>query len=333
MKEEQGKRVIRCSFIFILLIMIVLTLQKVACLQGTARVINYAGILRGATQRLVKLELADETSEALLQRIDVIFYGLRYGSEEEQLIQVKDTVFQTHLKNWEKNWNILKQKINEGDKNDFIEISEENFQLADITVNEAECYTEHLVKEIQVISGVMILDMIGIVCMFIYESIKQRKLSYSNVELRKKAYLDLHTGLRNKSSCNEVFTDQEQVKKDTACIMCDLNDLKQVNDTLGHMEGDTLIIQFANILKEIIPEGNFIGRYGGDEFVILLEMIKEEDVKDLLSKLQKRVDRMGVSVAYGYAGCWDKEGCSKKELLDEADRNMYLKKREMKTKE
>ena len=56
------------------------------------------------------------------------------------------------------------------------------------------------------------------------------------------------------------------IKKDiitdpTACIMFDLNNLKTVNDTMGHSAGDQLILNFAKLLRSVIPEKDFVGRY------------------------------------------------------------------------
>ena len=52
--------------------------------------------------------------------------------------------------------------------------------------------------------------------------------------------------------------------------MFDLNNLKEVNDTLGHAAGDSMIANFAHILRKVVPEKDFVGRYGGDEFIAIL---------------------------------------------------------------
>ena len=72
----------------------------------------------------------------------------------------------------------------------------------------------------------------------------------------------------------------------------DLNGLKEVNDTIGHLAGDTLIMNFANILRTSIPQQHFVGRYGGDEFVILTlgrsKEYLEERAKMLVDKVRER---------------------------------------------
>jgi len=56
----------------------------------------------------------------------------------------------------------------------------------------------------------------------------------NNDELSEKAYIDLATGLPNKNKCEELLSAHYVINKPTACFMLDLNDLKKVNDTLGH---------------------------------------------------------------------------------------------------
>lgn len=71
-------------------------------------------------------------------------------------------------------------------------------------------------------------------------------------------------------------------------IIFDLNDLKEVNDTLGHIAGDTLIMNFAHIIRTSIPEKYFVGRYGGDEFIALLNDVSEDEVKSIIKRFKMK---------------------------------------------
>ena len=97
------------------------------------------------------------------------------------------------------------------------------------------------------------------------ETVAAVKVSNANRQLEQKAYIDLHTGLPNKSKCEELFHNVEFIKTPTACIVFDMNNLKRVNDSLGHSIGDQLILNFARLLRNSIPAKHFVGRYGGDE--------------------------------------------------------------------
>ena len=148
--------------------------------------------------------------------------------------------------------------------------------------------------------------------------------------LEQKAYLDAHTGLPNKSRCEEVFHDLRFLDRNVACIMFDLNNLKIANDTLGHSVGDQLIVNFANILRNVIPSKEFVGRYGGDEFVAVIRDMPKEDVIGLLEKLKEEVDdfndhgkNIKISYAYGWAFSDDYTECTLRTLFDRADKHMY----------
>ena len=97
------------------------------------------------------------------------------------------------------------------------------------------------------------------------ETVAAVKVSRANRQLEQKAYIDLHTGLPNKSKCEELFHNVEFIKTPTACIVFDMNNLKRVNDSLGHSIGDQLILNFARLLRNSIPAKHFVGRYGGNE--------------------------------------------------------------------
>ncbi|RJX70018.1 GGDEF domain-containing protein [Vibrio sinensis] len=89
-----------------------------------------------------------------------------------------------------------------------------------------------------------------------------------------------------------------------ACIFVDLDNLKTVNDTFGHIAGDEVIVLFANILKETFQhEDDHIGRFGGDEFVVythdfnLLEEL-ESKLKRLLKLLRKTIEKNNKRVVF-----------------------------------
>lgn len=87
---EMLKKYFEPILIVTLSILIFLTIYNLSLLQGTARVINYAGIVRGATQREVKLEIAGMPSEKLINELDGIMDGLQHGGSQYQLVKLDD---------------------------------------------------------------------------------------------------------------------------------------------------------------------------------------------------------------------------------------------------
>lgn len=127
-----------------------LSLVSIHNLQGNARVINYTGVVRGATQRLVKEELKGRADDALIARLDGIMEELATGVGANRLIRLNDQAYQDLLASMEDQWQELKEEImlvRQGkDSQTLFELSESYFQLADTTVTAAEQYTEQQVN-------------------------------------------------------------------------------------------------------------------------------------------------------------------------------------------
>lgn len=105
------------------------------------------------------------------------------------------------------------------------------------------------------------------------------------------SYTDALTGLYNRSSFDEKLNQYNQEKYlPLGIIMGDVNGLKLVNDTLGHLEGDKLIKSISNVLKDVCSNRGSVFRWGGDEFMILLpncsEQLCENIMKEILDKCQ-----------------------------------------------
>ena len=159
-------------------------------------------------------------------------------------------------------------------------------------------------------------------------------------ELNQRARLDMQTGLCNKASCEEQLTGTPGSSDPTGVMMFDLNHLKRINDTLGHDAGDELIVSFARILRKGLPAGTFIGRYGGDEFIVILRPSSHRQLDAAMNSLlsiterfNARASRISVSFACGYVLSSDYPGYTMLELLREADARMYEEKRRQYTAE
>lgn len=167
---------------------------------------------------------------------------------------------------------------------------------------------------------------------FIFYIVIMGYLSIS--EINKKANIDMHTGVFNKSRCNELLDENEIISDSQGIIMFDLNRLKYTNDTFGHDKGDVLISQFANILRENISNQNFVGRFGGDEFIVVIKAADEDQVLMINDKILKAVeqyntetDSVSMSYSMGYALSEDYPGLTLRELLQKADGFMYRNKK------
>ncbi len=160
-------------------------------------------------------------------------------------------------------------------------------------------------------------------------------------ELRNQALVDELTGLYNRRGF--MFLAQQQLKlanrkqMGMLLLFADFNNLKWINDTLGHHKGDLALIETANILKETFREPDIIARIGGDEFVVLATEDRREIAEILITRLQENLDTHNARGTRGYKlslsmgiARYDPEcPCSIDELLDRADSLMYAQKREV----
>lgn len=151
--------------------------------------------------------------------------------------------------------------------------------------------------------------------------------------LIKLAQRDNLTNLYNRRSFEETLNQyNRKMVKQIGIISIDINGLKFINDTLGHLAGDKLIVNSAKIISEIFEDYGHVSRIGGDEFAVILENIKESQIKEMLSALDTRLQKYNastqirsISLAYGYS--YHKSGFADMEYMFQiADNNMYQNK-------
>ena len=103
---------------------------------------------------------------------------------------------------------------------------------------------------------------------------RERQLLEANERLRHMSQTDGLTGLDNRrhleERLREMFEHAKRLNEPFSCVMCDLDRFKSVNDTYGHQAGDAVLKQFARILRNEVREIDRVGRYGGEEFMLLL---------------------------------------------------------------
>ncbi len=149
-------------------------------------------------------------------------------------------------------------------------------------------------------------------------------------------YLSLHdslTGLYNRIYFEEEMSRIERGRYNAVGILsCDVDGLKLVNDTLGHDQGDSLLVAAARVIKECFREGDLVARIGGDEFSIVLPDTTEPAVENACQRIQEAVTsynatnpELPLSISVGFAVS-DGADRNLKDLFKEADNCMYRKK-------
>jgi diguanylate cyclase (GGDEF) domain len=123
---------------------------------------------------------------------------------------------------------------------------------------------------------------------------RERKLINANEQLRHMSQTDPLTGLDNRRNLeerlSEMFEHARRLNEAFSCVMCDLDRFKSVNDSYGHQAGDAVLKQFAQILKDEAREIDRVGRYGGEEFMLLLPGTVLDAAVTFAERVRKRVE-------------------------------------------
>ena len=355
MKKKKSKK--KTSFIsktamtvltIILIILFFCIMSMVEKIQGTARVVNYAGLVRGKTQRIIKLEDAGEPQDTMIADINAYIDGLQNGSSELDLVRLDDRDFQDKMTELASYFEELKAEIllvrEKGYENTaIIEKSETFFKICDEATGLAEAYSQRMASSLKKLEQVVVGDIIGLVFVIGMELIKAVRYAAMNRILQKKVYLDEATGLPNKNKCEEILEGSdggEEISGVYAVCVFDLNNLRTINNSLGHDKGDEYIRSFAVQLRKAVPEEYFVGRNGGDEFLAILRGLNREEVEACMNHIRTQTaeysrqhPEMPISYAGGYALSTEFEDCDIRELFRHADQNMYIDKNRAKMEE
>ena len=156
--------------------------------------------------------------------------------------------------------------------------------------------------------------------------------------IEKQVSQDPLTGLNNRGQLARYIAQrggQRGEKTATAVVMIDIDRFKAINDTYGHAEGDQALVIVSDALKRAVSHCDlpaFLGRYGGDEFILILHPAESGDIDRLIGGIRGEIDRAALDRALPYpirisAGhALQAEGQSLQDCIQRADRQLYLDK-------
>lgn len=144
----------------------------------------------------------------------------------------------------------------------------------------------------------------------------------------------------NRRYINEVLpveiTISTTVNKSFWIILVDIDLFKEVNDTYGHLAGDIVLKEFANILKVCMKDQNgWIARYGGEEFLISINYANQEEIIELTEIMRKSVENhifyyrdipIKITASFGICSIDEVENCNMFNFIDCADKKLYFAK-------
>jgi diguanylate cyclase (GGDEF)-like protein len=157
-------------------------------------------------------------------------------------------------------------------------------------------------------------------------------------EVQGLALTDPLTGLQNRRSLFEVgrieFARAQRLERPFSCMMLDLDHFKQINDNYGHPVGDQVLQEFARRCLKSVREIDLVGRYGGEELIILLPETEREMAVTIADRLRLAIatepikipeGEVNITVSIG-VGAMDENTTQLETLIARADQAMYIAK-------
>ncbi|MDM8349601.1 sensor domain-containing diguanylate cyclase [Pseudomonas sp. sp1636] len=141
------------------------------------------------------------------------------------------------------------------------------------------------------------------ICLIIYDvtsvAINKQQLQATNLQLQQLSRTDRLTGLNNRGYWEEClqheYARHRRYQSMAALVMFDIDHFKKVNDTYGHPAGDKVIQAVAAVVREQVRDTDIAGRYGGEEFVVLLPDVDSSGAMLFAERLRLRIESLLVS--------------------------------------
>lgn len=165
------------------------------------------------------------------------------------------------------------------------------------------------------------------VCKNVYRIVG--KMMENAIRVKTLAAMDDMTGMYNRNKLLEVVGSDAYKDMQVAIIYWDINRLKYVNDTFGHLSGDFLIVKIAESIKQVCSEQAEAFRYGGDEFIMIIKDGTADLAEEIIAKWKKVVaeiddtSELPISASVGYAVG---QGKDMRTIIGKADKKMYANK-------
>lgn len=299
-------------------------------LEYDAKQINEVGIIRGAIQRLTKLELNNYPDDEGMNRIEVGLDVLA-NLDKSYVESYGETV--ADIQN---NWSRYKMVIEElrvtpteENRNELFDISEALWIQTNQAVYLTQRSSELKIAKFKLILPVLLINIMLIVVIALL--IK----SYVRDQLEKTANYDALTKIYNRHLLYQVLEREinrsDRYNKEFSFILFDIDNFKRVNDSFGHDKGDLVLIELCRLCEDCIRKSDIFARFGGEEFVIVAPETGLEQGLILAEKIRKKVEEHSfkavghITVSVGITQ-YDK-GDTRDSLYKRADIALYHAKR------
>lgn len=163
----------------------------------------------------------------------------------------------------------------------------------------------------------------------------KNELEKKNTILNAIATTDKLTGIANRNKLDHVLEEEYQrtlrFGHPFSILIMDIDHFKKVNDTHGHQTGDQVLVEMANLLKEYIRDTDTVGRWGGEEFMVICPETDEKGIAILAHTLKEHIEKYAFSIvhhqtaSFGLSTYMSKDTISL--LIEKADKALYKAKK------
>ncbi len=304
-------------------------------IKNDARVINYAGIVRGSIQRISKLELSGVQANKYISEINTILAD--FDNQGKGLdIFIRSRKYMELEQKLRKEWKLLQEEIYELRRNNYqgnrarvLELSEKCWITANVLVFEAQSISENklvFLRFVFIISGINIAAVVLIIVLI--RRHVRNKLEYL-------ASYDHLTGILNRYSFNVILKQEMKLLNRrhllSSLLIFDIDHFRRINDKFGHDTGDDVLKKMAKLISNSLRNSDAFFRIGGEEFAVVAVGTKLEQAKILAEKMRNMVNsydfgKVGkVSISIGIAEYRENE--TQEAFFKRADNALYTAKK------
>lgn len=327
-QRKTGGIVLLAALLFLFLAVSLLTVVRIQRqTRDHGMMINQLGIVRGMTQRIVKLELAGENTVELVRSVDdtITLYHRRFRtasldqimrSVEEQWVSLKETI-ELHRGARTDEKERLEQAL--------LEQSETMWRSTNASVFLGQMKTEESREMFRFIALLVLVELIiGGLILFLFIRVVRLKIEPGSL-------LDPLTGCYNRNvffaELQSEISRAERYKVPFSLIEFDIDHFKKVNDSYGHDTGDRVLRELTAYVRGLLRSSDILARTGGEEFTIIVPHTDAADARRLAEKLRKEIEEYNfdlpepVTCSFGVSTY--SEGESWQDLFSRADELLY----------
>jgi diguanylate cyclase (GGDEF)-like protein len=294
-----------------------------------AMVINKLGTIRGSLQRVVKLELSDQQSDELINKIDLTL--AEFKTEKIKLFDSSNDVMDA-INDVENSWTKVKGTIysfrkipSEENRLQLLMDSEDAWYKSNSMVFVSQTSSEHKVSKYKLSFIAFFFNiLLSLIIIFLIKR-------YVKDALEEMVNSDSLTGIYNRRFFTEFLHNEiirsERYKKAFSLIMLDIDFFKNINDNYGHDVGDKILKELSGIIAQCIRKSDLFARVGGEEFAIVVPETDLEAAMQLAEKIRLKVEEsiftkdLKVTISLGLSPYLDKD--DNNTIYKRADNALY----------